>query len=877
MSRLYRLLLYALPSNLRREFGADMAQLFADQRRAAPTRRARAVLCLAAAGDVLREAAAERLERRPRPSLSPRLFLRAVMSDFRHGFKLLRRYPATSLLAVATLALGIGANTAIFSVVDAVLFRALPYPEPDLITMVWEKRPAEGVLRNVVSPADFLDWHRRQAPFAHVAAFAETTVTLIGQGEPRRVGTGVVTSRFFDVLGVSAARGRTFQDGDDGFPVRRVAVITHGFWQRVLGGDEHAVGRTLTINGNAWEVIGVLPSTFRFAAPSLDIWAPMVMNPAAQPPPSRGSHQLDVYARLKPDVSLAQARDAMDRLGGEIEAENPEINRGHGVWVTTLREEYVGPVTTRLALLFGAVGLVLLIACVNVANLLLARAAGRRREMAVRAALGATRARLVAQGLSESLTIGVTGGVLGVLLAWGLVKALPLVLPEQLSVVPLSALTLDLRVLGFAIALAVFTGMLVGLLPAIAASRREVATAIRDGRGASGIRQGARRALVISEVALATLALVGGGLVLRSYQATTSQSAGFATASRLTAGVSLMPVYYNTPELRTNALEQIEQRLASIPGVRSVGAINLLPLTDGDSRTGVGFEGREARPEDPPTRMHPRIVTPGYFTTMGIPIVRGRAFTPADALGAEPVVIVSEASARRFWPDSDPIGTRVRFNSDEVWRRVVGIAGDVKHWGLSLPTNPMLYWPQAQARTSALTFVVNADVDAGSLATAVRGAISSVDNRLPVADLEALDTLVSRSVRTERAQTILMGAFGVLGLILSAIGIYGVMAQLVTARGPEIGIRMTLGARPGQVLRALLGEGLWQALAGVAIGIAGGGLLMSLGRDVLFGVSPWDAVTLAVVGALVLAAALAACFVPARRAMRTDPVEALRS
>jgi putative ABC transport system permease protein len=603
----------------------------------------------------------------------------------------------------------------------------------------------------------------------------------------------------------------------------------------------------------------------------------MVLDTRSQPPPSRGSHQLDVYARLKPGVSLAQARDAMDRLAREIEAENPEINRGHSAWVTTMRDEYVGPVSTRLALLFGAVGLVLLIACVNVANLLLARAAGRRREMAVRTALGATRGRLVVQGLSESLTIGAAGGLLGLAVAFALVRTLPLILPDQMSVVSLTSLSIDARVFGFALLLAVITGVLAGWLPALTASRDDVGPAIREGgRGPGGIRRGARRALVIGEVALATLTLVGGGLVLRSFLATMAQAAGFATAGRLTVGVTLPNSNYPTADQRRAGLETIEERLAAIPGVRHAGAISILPLSGGDSRNGFNFEGRETKPDDPPTRMHPRAVTPGYFAAIGIPILRGRGFTPADSPSSEPVVIVSEASVRRFWPDSDPLQTRVRFNGEEVWRRVIGVAGDVRHWGLALATNPMLYRPQAQWGLSSLTFVLDSDVAPESLASAVRATISGFDARLPVADLETIDRVVARSVRSERAQTILMGAFGLLGLLLSAIGIYGVMAQLVTVRVPEIGIRMTLGARPGQVLRSLLGESLWQAAAGVLIGLVIGSYLMYLSREVLYLVAPWDAVTLVSVGALVLACALAATSVPARRAMRIDPVDALR-
>jgi predicted permease len=803
--------------------------------------------------------------------------MQSFMSDLRHGLRLLRRYPATSVLAVITLGLGIGANTAIFSVVDSVILRRLPYPEPDRLVMVWEKRPTENVLTNVVSPADFLDWKQRQTPLEQIAAFAGTQVTLTGQGEPMRLGTGVVTAGFFDALGMRAALGRTFQPGDDGFPQQRLAIITHGLWQRAFGRDPAAVGKTMTVNGNAWEIVGVLPSTFRFSDPSVEIWVPLVLE-GSSTPPTRVSHQFTVYARRRPGVTLGQARDAMDRLGKEIEAEHPQENRGHGAWVTSLRDEFVGPVQTQLAVIFAAVAIVLLIACVNVANLLLARAATRRREMAVRAALGAGRRQLVTQGVAEALAVAVAGGVLGLGLALLLLQALPLILPPQMSVVEIAALQLDTRVLLFAIGLSLLTGLIVGLLPALSASRPELVDAMKEGgRGAAGVRRGARRALVIAEVALAALALVGGGLVLRSFSAIVSQPLGFDSAQRLTLTLAIPGVGYPTPEHRKQALADIEQRLSAIPGVAAVGAINLLPLAGGDSRIGMGFESRERVEGEPPTRMHPRIVTPGYFGAIGIPIVKGRNFTPDDHATAEPVVIVSEASVRRFWPGVDPIGQRVRFGGNEiVWRRIIGIAGDVKHWGLTREVNPVIYWPQAQAGSTFLTFVLKSHVEPTSLTTAVRAQVAAVDPKLPIGDLRTLDRVVSNSMRSERAQTILMAAFGLLGLLLAVIGIYGVMAQLVTVRVPEIGVRMTLGARPFDILRQLLTEGLWQTAAGLVIGLGAGVYLMKFATALLFNVQPWDPATLTIVAVILLAAALAACFVPARRAMRVDPVQALR-
>ena len=799
-----------------------------------------------------------------------------IRSDVRHAVRLLWRYPATSILALTTLALGIGANTAIFSVVDAVLLRQLPYSQPDQLVMVWEQRPPENVLKNVVSAADFLDWRKRQEPFVAAAALATQSATLTGQGEPRDIRAAAVSWQFFDIFGVVPAHGRRFQPDDEVFGRHRVLLISDGLWRRLFAADPGVVGRKIDLNGNPWEIVGVLPASFRFRDASLDLWAPLVLEVEGQPP-SRVSHNFEVFARLKPGVTLDQARVTMDRLGKQLEAEYPQENRGHSAWVTSLREEFVGPVRENLAAIFAAVGLVLLIACVNVASLILTRAASRRREMGIRAALGASRLRLVSQSLAESITLSLAGGVLGLGVAFLALQALPLVLPEQVSVVDIGNLTLDVRLLLFALALSVLTGVLFGLLPALAVSRPDVVEAVNQGgRGAAGVRRRVRRGLVIGEVALATLALVGGGLVIRSFMALMSQPAGFSADRRLTTTLVVPAARYATPDQRRVLLEDVERRLGALPGVTSIGAVNLLPLGGGDSRTGIGIEGRERKEGEPPTRMHPRIVTPGYFSTMGIRVLRGRDFTAADAASGEPVVVISEASVRRYFPDENPLGRRVQFGGDNIQRTIVGVVADVRHWGLAQPANPMIYWPQAQASRNFLTFVLKTAGDPAALAGGVRAALAEIDPLLPAGELRPLDEVVSRSVRSQRALMILMGAFGVVGLVLAAIGIYGVMAQLVAVRTHEIGVRMTLGARPRDILGHFLLDGLWQTAVGIVLGLAAGAYLMTLAQTILFGIAPWDPLTLAAVCGLLLVASLAACLIPARRAMRVDPVEAIR-
>ncbi len=882
MQALYRLLLLALPADLRREFGAEMAQLFREQCDALAGRPLeRAGFVLAAAGDIMAQGVAARLPRRrgvavtEGPSVRS-LAMSTVRSDIRHAIRLLLRYPAMSMLALTTLALGIGANTAIFSVVDAVLLRQLPYAEPDRLVMVWEKRPAEGVLKNIVSAADFLDWRQRQEPFVAVAAFTSASATLTGQGEPRSLGVAAVSWQFFDLLGVVPAQGRGFLPENEVVGRHRIVLITDSFWRRVFAADQAVVGRKIDLNGNAWEIAGVLPPTFRYRDQSLDLWVPLTLD-IPNDPPSRVSHNFEVFGRLKPGVTLEESRVAMDRLGKQLEEEYPQANKGHSAWVTSMREEFVGPVRESLAAIFGAVALVMLIACVNVASLILTRAASRRREMGIRAALGASRLRLVTQSLAESVTLALAGGVLGVGVAFLALQALPLVLPEQVSVVDVGSLRLNLRMLLFAASLSLVTGVLFGLLPALAVSRPDVAEAVNQGgRGAAGVRRRVRRGLVIGEVTLATLALVGGGLVLRSFASLMSQPLGFDAEQRLTTSIVVPPARYPTADQRRILLEDLERRLGALPGVTSIGAVNLLPLSGGDSRTGIGIEGRERKEGDPPTRMHPRIVTPGYFSTMGIRLMRGREFTAADTAGAEPVVIISDASVKRHFPNEDPLGRRVQFGGDNVMRTIVGVVADVRHWGLAQPANPMLYWPQAQASRNFLTFVLKTSGDPVAIASSVRAAVAAMDPLLPAGELRPLDEVVNRSVRAERALMILMGAFGVVGLVLAAIGIYGVMAQLVAVRTHEIGVRMTLGARPRDILSHFLVDGLWQTAVGILLGLAAGAYLMTLAQRLLFGVTPWDPLTLAAVCALLLVTSLAACLIPARRAMRVDPVQAIR-
>jgi putative ABC transport system permease protein len=878
----YRLLLLAFPAELRREFGDDMTQMFAMQmQQAKHTRRGLARLWFRAAADAVVNGGGERFKpgnrwQDARSELGRwRWYMHAFRQDIKYAFRVLARQPGVTLVAVLTLALGIGANSAIFSAVNAILLRPLPYDEPDRLVTLWEKRPAEGVMDNVVSPADFADWAKMATSFDSMAAMTVVPADLTGVGEPVRLLVGAVTTKFFDVLRVDPMLGRRFRDEENVAGKHRVVILGHKLWTTRLGSDRNVVGRTLSLSGIPHEVIGVLPQTFEFPDDTIDIWAPNPMEglPAALP---RANHELTVYARLKDGVSLEQARTEMDRVGKLLEQQHPATNRGHGGWAASLEDRLKTPVRRSLLLLLGAVAFVLLIACVNVANILLAKAAGRRREMAVRAAVGAGRTRLAGQMLTESLVLALLGGAAGLFVAWWGIALLRQLTPEGVPLIGLSHLRLEPRVVAFTAGLSLLTGMLFGFLPAWHLASQDVNVSLKDGgRSPGGVRRTLRVALVVSEIALASLLLVAAGLTLRSFQAVLNLPPGFQTKGILTASVALPASRYREEPSLLTAFDQIEEKLRSLPGVRAVGATTHLPLSGRDSRRGVGIEGRTPTP-DVPTRAHPRAVTPGYFQAIGITLLAGRPFTAADSATAPKVAIVNDTMARRYWNGASPVGKRIRLGGTQDWIDVVGVVADVKHWGLEAAVNPELYLPLPQYLSRGVTFVVSADGDPASLAPAVRDRVRGFDPDLPLSGVRTMEEVASVSVASRRAGMLLLAVFGGLALVLAAAGIHGVMSHLVALRTAEIGVRMTLGATPAAVMGLVLREGTVQALIGLAIGLTGGVLLMRTFRTVLFGVAPADPVTLTIVGVGLLITAMAACAIPARKAMRVDPVNALR-
>jgi putative ABC transport system permease protein len=567
----------------------------------------------------------------------------------------------------------------------------------------------------------------------------------------------------------------------------------------------------------------------------------------------------------------------MVNIGLALEKAYPGTNAGHGANVVSMHSELVGPVRNGLMVLVVGVGLVLLLASVNVANLMLVRGAKRAREMSVRAALGADRRRLIAQSFAESLAVAVAGGALGVGLAALLIRALPLVLPEQLAIVRTESLHVDLRVLGAALLLTTATAFVFGLLPALQASRSDVVEALKQGgRGAAVISRRTRTAIVISEVTLASLTLVGAGLIVRSLVMTASQPLGLDPRDRVVVELTAPAAKYTTEGARSLAMLELERRLAAIPGVSAVGGIDALPLSDDDMRLDVVIEGADI-PKDVPVRMHPRSVTPAYFEASGMTLTRGRRFTPDDRADAALVSVVTDTAARQFWPGQDAIGKRWKFDSgtSSPWITVVGIAADVRHWGLSEPVRPMVFLPFEQRVSSSLTFVSHTTLSAGAFASAARDAVHEFDASLPVGNLRTFDAVVAKSMQATRALAALMSMFGALALLLASIGIYGVMSQLVQSRAHEIGLRTALGAKPVQIAGHFLSGCLWQTIGGVLIGLVAGVAAMSA-VPILFKVAPWDPATLAVVAMTILASSIGACLIPVARALRVDPIAAIR-
>ena len=804
-----------------------------------------------------------------------------LTQDLRYGFRMLVKNPGFTSIAVLALALGIGANSAIFSVVNAVLLRPLPFKNPEELVMVWDEATSQGFPKDTPSPANFLDWRQQNKVFTGMAATVQQSFNLTGLGEPERLDGRRVSANLFDLLGVRPLLGRTFVPDEDK-PGTRVVLLSESLWHRRFGSDPGVIGRAVPLNGQSYTVTGVLPKSVELPARDNwhdQLWVPMAFS--GEEAASRGSHYLDVIARLKSGVSLKQAQADMETIAAALARQYPESNQGRGAVVTPLHEQVVGDIRPALLILLGAVAFVLLIACANVANLLLARSAVRQKEIALRLALGASRSRMTRQFLTESLLLSVIGGATGLLFSLGGLTVLRRFIPPDISRV--DAIAVDAKVLMFTLVVSLLTGLIFGLAPALHAVHSNLNETLKEsGRDSAAGARGKRlrSSLVIAEVAVSFILLIGAGLLINSFMHLRNLNPGFKTDHLLTMKVELSEVKYPDKERRAAFFDELRRRVQNLPGIQSVAIGNNLPFTyNGDSLL-IAVEGIP----DPSPSQWPdvvlRVVSPNYFQTLGIPLVAGRDFTEQDNAQGQLAVIVTEKTARHYWPGQNPIGKRLKLGataSKQPWWEVVGVVKDVRQNDFTAEPKMQMYMPHTQAVIfwpNAL--VVRTKIDPVSLATAARNEIWAIDKDQPVSDIRTMDDIVSSAVARQRFSMLLLGVFAALALVLAAVGIYGVMSYTVAQQTREIGIRMALGAQRSDVLKLTVGHGLRLVGTGVAIGLAAAVALTRVMSSLLFGISATDPVTFVAIALVLGSVAVLASYIPALRATRVDPMLALR-
>ena len=808
--------------------------------------------------------------------------METLLQDLRYGVRMLRKSPMVTLVAVISLALGIGANTVIFSVINAILLKSLPFHDPERIVLVWGHVPAEGKDRSQVSATDVDDWRQQNAVFEDVTTYGNWSATLLGEGESERIQGIQVGDGYFSIMKATPLLGRTFlpeeqQDGKD-----FVIVLGYGLWQGRFGGDPSVVGQKINLSGRPYTVVGVLTADFQplptsLVSPRGDFYRPVA---ETRDENERSSRHLRAIARLKQGVTLEQAQAEMNVIAGRLEQQHPRGNTGYGVRLLTLPEDTVGGLRKTLLTLFGAVAFVLLIACANVGNLLLARAAGRQKEITIRRALGAARLRLARQLLTESVLLAIIGGGLGLLLAlWGtsLVEAIG----SGVTPLPVS-IKIDSRVLGFTFALSILTGIVFGLAPALQASNPDLNETLKEaGRtsGAQASRNRLRGVLVMIEVAMALVLLISAGLLIKSVMRLRNVNPGFKAENRLTMNVVLPSAKYPKAPKWIAFYNQLGERLNALPGVESAGFTSVLPLSD-------NFDGRALVVED-----HPRppgeefdvdlyIVTPAYLQTMAIPLLQGRALNEQDTETTPLVALINETMATEMWPGQDPLGKRIKFPGSEKnpqpWRTVIGIVDGVKQYALDRKDPMQIYLPEAQFPTSFMTLVVHTSSDPQSLIALVRSQISEMDKDQAVYNIATMEQLLANSISLRRFSTILLMSFAGVALMLAGVGIYGVISYSVTQRTHEIGVRMALGASRRDIIHLVVRQGMAMTLAGVGIGLVATFALTRVMETLLFNVSATDPATFVTIPVALTIVALGACFVPAERAAKVDPMEALR-
>lgn len=802
-----------------------------------------------------------------------------LIQDLRYGVRTLLRRPGFSVIAIATLAIGIGASTTIFTVVNAALLRGLPYRQPDRLYHLWERTPKQDFSKREFSYPDYQDYQQNNV-FDGLAGYTGGRAILSGSGEPESIPAPRVTANFFSVLGVDPIIGRTFQPGEDTPGTPKVTVLTYGLWQRRFGGDPNVIGQVVTINGESHTIVGILPPSFQFAMRPADLWLPY--QPTESQLTRRFMHGTNLIGRLKDGVSPEQAQSELNIIAGRIEQQFNDSHASTTARLVPLHEEIVGTVRPILFVLLAAVGFVLLIACANVASLLLTRSLARQKEVGIRAALGASRWRVIRQLLTESLLLSLAGGLAGVAIAYwgvpGLVATLP---PNQLNALPfLKSLQIDLSILGFSFALSLLTGLIFGLAPALQSSRLDLNEVLKEGgrQTSGGAGHRLRSAMVVGEIALAVVLLVGAGLMMKSLLRLLQTNIGFNTENLLTMSVVLPPSKYTDTNPRVDFNTQLQERVRSLPGVVSAGTVDILPVNGGNT-TRFYIDGDPPPEPGKETESNVRVVNDNYFQTIGVPLLAGRMFDERDRADAPGVVIIGKTVADRMFGGRDPVGMRLRYSSIQaVPDTIVGVVGDVKITGLDEAIRPVLYYPYRQGAGNFANLVVRTNTDPTALAAAVRSEVRNLEPEAAILNVNTMDAMIAQTPASfmRRFPALMIGIFAGVALLLASIGIYGVVSYSVSQQIHHIGIRMALGAGPSDILKMVLKQGLVLALAGVALGVVAALGLMRLLTTLLYEVKTTDVGTFAIVTGTLFVVALLACYLPARRATKVDPLAALR-
>ena len=818
--------------------------------------------------------------------------METIWNDLRYGWRMLRRNPGFAAVAILTLAIGIGANAAIFSVINTVLLRPLPFPDSNRIVMVWETYANRNVTQGTAAPVELLDWRLISHSFTELSGFRPTFLTLTGNGEAEQLWGLNISANFFRMLGVKPFVGRDFIDSEEQPGNDGVVILSYGVWQRRFGGVPSIIGKSITLDEKPYTVVGVLPRDFSIFGTSrqLDIWLPLAIDRANL---DREAHSIVVMGRLKPNVSIPQAQAEMETIFEQLKKQYPGVNQKDFPRVASFQAELDARARPGLLVLIAAVGFVLLIACANVANLMLARAASREREIAVRATLGAGRRRILRQLLTESVLLALIGGIFGILVAYGGLHLLRAALPPSggPSEIPrASQVGIDGTALAFTLVVSLLTGVIFGLAPAIQVSRSALSESLKEGsRGSTGSRRGhlVRSALVVSEVALSLILLVGAGLLIRSFVLLMSEDIGFNPSRVLSMLLWLPETRYNSNQPIVNFYEQLIARVEALPGVKTASGVNFLPLSGYRGYCDFDIGGRPIQPSGEQFTAQYRVTDWRYVRTMQIPLKKGRDFTSADGPTSQRVVLINESLARRYWPNEDPVGKQIRpqFTASrtpiqpqpsDAWATIVGVVADGREWQWDESNVAELYVPFAQIPSHIMRIVIRSDGDSSQLAPAVRQIVASLDQNQPVTEVRSMDDFLAAAVSQRRMNMLLLGFFAAVATLLAAIGIYGVMGYAVSQRSHEIGIRMALGAEPGDVLRMVVGDGMRLAGIGLILGVAGSFLAMRYVQSQLYGVKATDPLTLVGVAAGVALVSVAACYFPARRATRVDPLVALR-